>query len=367
MAIRVAVLVPGIMGSKLFYGSGPNRREIWGENFAGNYKRVIDQPASLEWNGLPAGSEPLRYVYASEAHRLTRMPKFRLWERLLKFLEGHEEFGRTGQVWEYSYDWRQSLLDTANTLGRDLARYTVRLAGERGVRRDEISYVFLTHSMGGLVVRIALALGAVAPSAIDRIVHIGSPLDGSAQAFRSAYREGSLPLLQTLYKVFKGRRNAVAFHDSFLRSVRSFPSVYQLMPPREYEYLVYTPHDKRNPLSEGIIDPGMRQHAVDAHRELMVANSMLQQHDISVCTVYSDYHTKRTDTEYEVQQLGHPVPGYLIKDPMPSGSSAEGDGTVTMWSAMGTDPPCLRLRVTNVDHAVMCHDEGVLRQLMRVL
>jgi hypothetical protein len=367
VAIRVAVLVPGIMGSRLFYGSGANSQEIWGENFAANYRRIINQPTSLQWNGIPADSEPLRYVYASERAGLRRFPKFRLWERLLKFLEGHEEFGNPRQVWEYSYDWRQSLLVTAQTLGRDLDEYTEALATERGIPPNDISYVFLTHSMGGLVVRIAVALGVLAPSAIDRIVHIGSPLDGSVHAFRSAYRGGSLPLLQTFYRVFKGKKNAQAFHDSFLRSVKSFPSVYQLMPPKANDYLVYTPHDKRNPLSGSIIDATMRRHATVAHRELVRANLMLEQGSIRVFTVYSDYHSKRTDTEYQVQELGDPDPGYLIKDPMPCQSTEKGDGTVSMWSAMGTDPPCLRLRVTNVDHAVMCHDRGVVGQLMQVL
>ena len=357
------------MGSRLFYGAGPNRREIWGENFVRNYKEIIRQPASLQWTGRPADSEPLRYVYVSERRPLRWMPKFKLWERLLKYLQGHEEFGTGNQIWEYSYDWRQSLLDTANTLGRDVGQYTARLAEDNAVSvsSDEIRYVFLTHSMGGLMVRIALALGALDPSVVDRIVHIGSPLDGSASAFRSAYRTGSLPMMQTLYEVFKGKKNASAFHQRFLETVRSFPSVYQLMPPTTYTYLMYTPQHKSNPLKEHIIDKRKRQLAIDAHQKLKQANQMLQQHSIRVYTIYSDYHTKPTDLEYEVQRLGHPNPGYLIKDPVPYGKTQEGDGTVPMRSAMGSDPPCVRLRVTNVDHTTMCHHTGVINQLMRVL
>src|SRR5918994_5983188 len=144
----------------------------------------------------------------------------------------HEELGNTCQTWEYSYDWRQSLLVTANKFGQDLGKYTERLAVEKRVPPNEISYVFLTHSMGGLMVRIALALGVLDPSVVDKMVHIGSPLGGSVSAFRSAYRTGSLPLMQTLYSVFKGKKNAEVFFQNFLKSVRSFPSVYQLMPPR---------------------------------------------------------------------------------------------------------------------------------------
>jgi hypothetical protein len=73
MVIRVAMLVPGIMGSKLFYGTGSNRREVWGENFLKNYREIIEQPAVLDWNGKPAAdTEPLRYVYTSNIRKLLK-------------------------------------------------------------------------------------------------------------------------------------------------------------------------------------------------------------------------------------------------------------------------------------------------------
>jgi hypothetical protein len=73
MVIRVAMLVPGIMGSKLFYGTGSNRREVWGENFLKNYREIIEQPAVLDWNGKPAAdTEPIRYVYTSNIRKLLK-------------------------------------------------------------------------------------------------------------------------------------------------------------------------------------------------------------------------------------------------------------------------------------------------------
>ena len=116
MPTRVAVVVPGIMGSTLFYGEDPERREeIWGENFRTNYRRLLSNPTLLRWNGRPAESSLLENVYISN---VVRFPKYRLWRGLLQYLYGHPEFGPHDRTLIYSYDWRQSLLETARYLGK---------------------------------------------------------------------------------------------------------------------------------------------------------------------------------------------------------------------------------------------------------
>jgi hypothetical protein len=43
--MRVAVIVPGIMGSTLRYEDGAGgRTELWGQNFWDNYRRVLVTP-----------------------------------------------------------------------------------------------------------------------------------------------------------------------------------------------------------------------------------------------------------------------------------------------------------------------------------
>jgi Lecithin:cholesterol acyltransferase len=365
MAVRVAWLVPGIMGSRLFRRKGPkNRRdEIWGEDFLGNYKRIITDPASLQWtqSSIKYESELLECVYP-----MTRpWPKIKLWEGLLQRLAVHEEFGNDKQMRKYSYDWRQSLLDTARDLGQHVNAYTKYLAEERGLPCNQIRHVFLTHSMGGLVVRIALALGALDPSVVDRILHIGTPLKGSASAFRSAYHTGGLPLMQTLYQVFYNEKNAATYWRNFLVSVRSFPSVYQLMPPRRYEYLVHETYNRSNPLRGNAIEVDMRDQAVQAHKELRNANQIIRQRNVRIYNIYCYSHrAKPTDLEYEVFKVGRPS-GYLIKTPMPYQDTEEGDGTVSTWSADGGQgSKCIRIRVKNVDHMTMCDDVNVVEKVM---
>ena len=49
--MRVAVIVPGIMGSVLWDEDATGKRvEIWGENFYDNYRRILTHPELLRGN-----------------------------------------------------------------------------------------------------------------------------------------------------------------------------------------------------------------------------------------------------------------------------------------------------------------------------
>ena len=80
MAIeRIAVVVPGIMGSCLAYRDASGKlSEIWGEDFYGNYKRLLSNPTLLRWNNIPAEATLLENVYVST---FLPWPKFRLCRR----------------------------------------------------------------------------------------------------------------------------------------------------------------------------------------------------------------------------------------------------------------------------------------------
>ena len=173
MAGRIAVVIPGIMGSTLFTENGSDeRREIWSEHFAQNHRLLCYEPSLLRWSGQPAKSSLLENVYGPFPLPFV---KIRLWRGLLRFLEEHQQFGTEGHTLKYSYDWRQSLLETAQGLGEQLTLHSRWLAEDKKMTTGELRYVFFTHSMGGLVVRIALGLGVLDPSAVNRLVHIGSP------------------------------------------------------------------------------------------------------------------------------------------------------------------------------------------------
>jgi hypothetical protein len=362
LATRVAVVIPGIMGSSLYYSQGRGQRyEIWGEDFYENYKRLLSNSTLLRWDGTPAESSLLESVYPSTRIRLKKIP---LWEALLGFLNKHPEFGNNGQTLKHSYDWRQSLLETARHLGERIDRHTEDLVSRRGLADEDLRYVFFTHSMGGLVVRIALALGALDPVKVDRIVHIGTPLRGAPAAFRSAYERGSLPLLRELFRIFY-RKNEERFFEHLLRNIRTFPSIYQLMPPAHEEYLFYSPGHRSNPLGEHSICDDKRELANQAHQRLTEGEEVITAHNIKTYTIYSESHTKcKTDREYEVQQLGQPEPGYRIFNVI---STDMGDGTVLKWSAEGSGYNCKRKPLQNVTHAYMCNQSRVVELLPGIL
>jgi hypothetical protein len=46
---RIAVIVPGLLGSRLFYGSSASA-ELWGTDVYRNYRRLLGSPRLLEWD-----------------------------------------------------------------------------------------------------------------------------------------------------------------------------------------------------------------------------------------------------------------------------------------------------------------------------
>ena len=357
MPTRVAVVVPGIMGSTLFYGEDPDRREeIWGENFPTNYRLLLSNPTLLRWNGRPAESSLLENVYISKT---MRWRKHRLWDGLLRYLRDHPEFGAHNRILLYGYDWRQSLLETAKRLSERLGEHAERM----GPSGEGLRCVFFTHSMGGLVVRIALALGVLDPGRVDKIVHIGTPLQGAPAAFRSAYESGSLPFLREFSYLFRGK-NAPRFFNHLLDNVRTFDSIYQLMPPVGQDYLFYTPTHRSNPLAEGLVPLAKRALADQAHELLGKAEKTILDRGIETFSIYGKYNQSTTDIEYSVQQLGAPNPGYEI---IQARGINDGDGTVSKWSAAGNSGSSQQKPLMYVDHATMCNNHNVVGLLPGIL
>jgi hypothetical protein len=356
--LRSAIVIPGMMGSILYYpDEAGTRNEIWSENFLVNYKRLLSNPTILRWNGEPAQAELLKSVYTTSLFGWD-LAKMHLWKRLLLFLEHHPEFGSDGRTLRVGYDWRQSLLESAHSLGLMVKEHTTRLSQLTGVGVRSMRLVFFTHSMGGLVVRIALSLGAVDPAIVDRIIHIGCPLQGAPQAFGSAYRSGSLPLLRELSGLIHGR-NEAAFFAHLLETLRTFPSVFQLMPPKDHRFLYYSSSRRRNPLAEGYIPQDMRNAASDAHLELAKAEKLIITKHMKVFTICTKFYgQKETELEYRVQPLPHPEDGYIIEET--TGKTHCGDGTVTFESARGVRGVERPEPIWNVGHAVMCNSGQVV-------
>lgn len=116
-------------------------------------------------------------------------------------------------VHAFAYDWRLPLETTARQLQQTMSE--IRARERRAGRPQTISFV--THSMGGLLLRTALALepDPTAFSGVDRIVFIAPPFRGT---------------LASTAALVVGESDSPAGGPPLRKILRGFPAVYQLTP-----------------------------------------------------------------------------------------------------------------------------------------
>ena len=353
-AIKTVALVPGIMGSILYYPRQPSDVEIWGENLLDNYKRIFKQPHVLDWVGEPAQSRLLKEIRISN---LLPFSKRTLYKKIAEYAQ---TLPGISSVIECSYDWRDSILNSCLTMTYRLRRnLSVELESPPS---DGHKLVFIAHSLGGLVVKAAIAKGMIHPERVDRVIYVGSPLHGAPSAFRSKYSDVDLPLFSEFSWLFRSVRKDV-FKRCFLSSMRTFPSLSQLLPAKDIEYICYSPISRTNPLSETFMEEAERTAALEVHDACRQADLILQNAKVSTFAIYTAAcSTIKTDHSYLVKAIANPS-GYDIIQPYYT--DWDGDGTVPAYSARGDDN-CRRLPVVNCQHAFMCENRAVLDSLSKI-
>jgi hypothetical protein len=362
--MRIAVLVPGLMGSALYYSSeNGSRTYIWSEDFRENYRRLLSNPTELNWSGNVANAELLENVYITP---VVHLPKRRLWRRLLDFLGHNHEFSKPGRVFKAAYDWRRSLLDSASDFMTSIDAHLAKTFPD--TPSDTIRLTFFTHSLGGLLVRCAIWLHVLPTDRIDRIVHIGSPLEGAPDAFRAAYGDTGLPLLKELSNLIKGK-NRHQFLNHLQECVRTFPSLYEVMPFPGNNFLHYSPGRSENPfdprfptfIPSNCVARAQRVHATmnQADRTLIGANT-------PVYTIFVESQSRpNTEIAYLVEAIAAPMTGYRVLEVL--GRTQQGDGTVPAASARGNRASCKWKPILNVTHAAMCNEKKVVGLLPSIL
>jgi hypothetical protein len=354
----IPVLVPGIMGSTLSTGTGPGSRFLWSADFKENYATLVKSSGALRWSGNRAHAKLLNKVVFSLPYIPVPLCKFALWSRLLKWIAINRRLDYARLV-EYGYDWRAPLDETAACLLAELAQ---KIGCDISVQRpqEKLLLLFFAHSMGGVVVQLALGRGFLHPSWIDSLVFIGTPHKGSPSAFRSAYSSLSLPLFKDIFNCITGRNRAV-FFNHLLECIRTFPSIYSLFPPDEILYLYYSPSVRSNPLAENVMPRECIEIARRTHSALNDAAKLITQHSIHSYSIYTTVNEDRlTELEYRVTQLPRDQ-SYQIVETI--STTMRGDGTVPEESARGAVPPLIPMTVTNVAHDVMCDSSLVVNCL----
>lgn len=228
MAVNdVVVVVPGILGSTLHDHDG---QEVWGLGAGtvvhairrfGRSVRDLELPAGHGDEPPPDGVTPGKIMPAY--HALPRIwTPVQGYSRLHEFLRSRSRLqtvdpapeAPAGNLLSFAYDWRLSNRYNAMLL-RDAAERALERWRASAPERAEAQLVFICHSMGGLIARwYAQCLGGAAHTRL--IITLGTPHRGAlnaAEQLVNGSRKGVGPIRLDLSDL-----------------VRSFPSVYQLLP-----------------------------------------------------------------------------------------------------------------------------------------
>jgi hypothetical protein len=158
----IPVVVPGIMGSTLATGSGPQSHFLWSDDFRENYATLVNSSGSLRWSGNRACAKLLNKVVFTAPILKFPLNKFDLWSRSLAWIRAHPRLDGALLI-EFGYDWRAPLEETALQFSihlRDAVGCDIRVQRPR----DISDFVFFMHSMGGVLVQLALGNGLLHPS-----------------------------------------------------------------------------------------------------------------------------------------------------------------------------------------------------------
>jgi len=162
------------MGSVLAQTGGT--QTIWSDDLTENYHTLIRNPGLLKWVDNPANARLMRFVNVKAGVPFTNwhvpFKKLDLWGRVIDLLHARPDIESTT---EFGYDWRAPLENSSRRLAEAL-RTSIGADLTLAQSENDARLVLIAHSMGGLVVRIAIANGLIHPSWIDRIIHIGTPL-----------------------------------------------------------------------------------------------------------------------------------------------------------------------------------------------
>jgi len=219
------VLIPGILGSVLVDKGG---NEIWGASGSSIVGNLLSFGRGLNRLELPPGighDNPKDGIIAPRVlPSLYMVPTF--WKadgygRLAQHLK--ERFTLTpatdsqaGNLLEFPYDWRLSNQLNAQRLSDKVVPLLERW--RQSTNNTNAKFIFICHSMGGLVARYFLeALGG--RELTSKLITIGTPYRGSINALDALVNGLVLGL--------------GPIGVSVDRLVRSFPSAYQLLPTYE--------------------------------------------------------------------------------------------------------------------------------------
>jgi pimeloyl-ACP methyl ester carboxylesterase len=250
------ILIPGMTGSELRHKETGDK--VW-------FKAIKSKSEDLRLPVMADPTETHDNLIATDALRSVKIAVFPVYDVYGDFIDGmekrggyHEESwdspsedGWRDSLYVYAYDWRLDNVGNARLLIRKLDALRERL------KRPNLKFDIVAHSMGGLLARYAAMYGDsdlpagdakphptwVGTRYFDRIVLLGTPNEGSAL---------SLNALVNGYSVGSVRIDLPFVQESSKFLVFTIPAAYELLPApgtlRAYD-------DRLEPIHVDIYDP----------------------------------------------------------------------------------------------------------------
>jgi hypothetical protein len=307
----MVVVLPGITGSVL----ARDGRIIWGPSHR-LVGAALARPSRVLQDLTLGDSDVSAVKIMPDAHMVGGLVKIDGYSRLIERIERNFIVERTlagGQraanLIEFPYDWR---LDNRINARRLLEAAVPALERwQRHAQLPDARLILLAHSMGGLIARYFLeVLGGWRYS--RALVTFGTPFLGSLEA---------LGYLANGYK---------RMHVDLTAAMRSFPSVYQLMPV--YPALRTVAGWRRVAETVGVpnVDPVRAADALRFHREIeaaVAANDRDDPRRYALLPVVGTHQPTKQSATLE---------GATV-DALFTDEGVEGDGTVPICSASPAD------------------------------
>ena len=176
MKDHVLVLLPGLLGTELYYHGPDENKEtvvqpVWTEDLSALWRTLVRAPERLRMPTALCPGRVLRSVRVFPGFGVEDV-----YGPLIEFLTTEMDYEEGTNLILFGYDWRQSNIRTADLFALFLRDQ---------IKQGSAPFKLIAHSMGGIIARLCLTSpgNQDLASLIKSFVQIGTPVTGAPRAY----------------------------------------------------------------------------------------------------------------------------------------------------------------------------------------